>query len=86
MEWRVIIRWSFDKDVSSTMRNNLEALLNQCNISRTTTGTWECRAANPKLAADKIGEMLKRIADSSLVNGVDPAFALDHIWVYIDRE
>lgn len=85
MQWRVIIRWSFDKDIASAMRNNLDALLGQCGISRTTTGTWECPATDSKQAAEKIGETLKRIADTSLVSGVDPSFALDHIWVYIDR-
>ena len=83
--WRVIIRWSFDNDTTSSMRNALESLLGQAGIKRTTTGTWECQTANPVDAAQKISDLLARVANPALVNGVNSGFLLDHLWIYIDR-
>lgn len=83
--WRVIIRWSFNNDTSSYVRNALERTLDQCGIGRTTTGTWECPVANPVQAANKISDVLKCLADPTQVSGADPRCVLDHIWIYIDQ-
>lgn len=84
--WRVIIRWSFNSDTGSAMRNNLRDLLAECGITNSsTTGTWECHATSAVEAAQRMAEMLRRLTTPSIVDTVSKEFTLDHLWVYIDR-
>ena len=84
MNWRVIVRFSFERDQGSKLRNQIAAALNACGVQNTNTGTWESSAASPSAAAHHLSEVLKALAvvsEEAAGDSVD----LDHIWVYIDR-
>ena len=84
MNWRVIVRFSFERDAGSRLRNQIAAALNSCGIQNTNTGSWESAAANPTQAANQLSEVLQALAvvsEQPDAQSVD----LDHIWVYIDR-
>lgn len=86
MSWRVIIRFSLDKDHGSSVRNSgISPLLQQAGIARTDTGTWESRHANRTEAAEQLAEVMKLLADPSEVQGASGDIELDHLWIYIDR-
>lgn len=88
MDWRVIIRWSFDGDnaAATAMRNELSQVLKECGIQNTSTATWESPAASPQRAAVKLAEVLDKLASPEKVSGTrGRSFQLDHIWIYIDR-
>jgi len=84
MHWRVIVRFSFERDYGSKLRNQIAAALNGCGIQNTNTGSWESAAVSPAQAAHQLSEVLQALAtvteqaDAQSVN-------LDHIWIYIDR-
>ncbi len=84
--WRVFIRCSFHKDDNAAMQNYLERLFDGYGITHSATGMWECPATSAVHAAQVMGEMLRVLAKPSQVNGVDPNFALDHVWIYIARK
>jgi len=43
MTWRVIIRFSFEFDEGSKLRNSIGALLNKCGVDNTNTGLGKPR-------------------------------------------
>ena len=83
--WRVVVRFSLDHDASSAIRNRIRDELHQAGIRRTKTGTWECIAASPQGAAERISNVLDILANPAQVNGSAPNVSMDHLWVYMDK-
>jgi type IV pilus biogenesis protein CpaD/CtpE len=84
--YRVIIRFSFDSDTNSAVRNEIERQLVAVGISNRRTGTWESDAFSLKKASDVFEQLFRVLARPSLVTGSDKSFRLDHIWIYLDAD
>jgi hypothetical protein len=82
--YRVIIRFSFDSDTSSAVRNEVEKNLVAVGISNTKTGTWESESVTLKKATNAIEKVFNVLANPRLVSGADRSFALDNLWIYVD--
>lgn len=76
--WRVIVRFSLDKDPSSGLRNAIAGKLQAAGINRTATGTWESSNLSAVDAANTLAGVLGQLASPPT------GTSLDHIWVYID--
>lgn len=85
MKWRVIIRFSFEYDEGSKLRNSIGALLNKCGVYNTNTGSWETAAGNPLEIAAQLQDILLTLANITQGHQGDKSVNLDHIWIYIDR-
>lgn len=83
MNWRIIVRFSLDRDKGGQQRKELAEILHKCGIENTRTGTWESPAASPAKVAKSMSNILRALA---AVSDGDPSqVTLDHLWIYIDR-
>lgn len=86
-KWRVIVRFSMQGDIGTTVRNKMVSHLRECDFENTgNTGSWTCNTTNPQCAADKLCEILNIAADVEYAEvnhsqGTD----LDHMWIYIEN-
>lgn len=88
MAWRVIVRFSFDNDHGSVVRNQVAAALQAAGIQNTATGTWEAPAATEQDAAARLQAVLDIVSNLPVAGGGARAgqpVLLDHLWLYIDR-
>jgi hypothetical protein len=85
MRWRVIIRFSFEYDEASALRNRIAAALNVCGIRNTNTGSWETPAGTPTEVAHQLNAILETLAQITQNHPGDRSVNMDHIWIYIDK-
>jgi hypothetical protein len=85
MAWRVIVRFSFNGDTGSIVRNAIAPLLNDCGLQNTRTGIWESPHVDQQQAAAKLGEVIKTIANPTAIPNAAADVAVDHLWVYLDN-
>src|SRR4051812_35890852 len=82
---RVIIRFSLNSDDGSLVRNRLAAILTPIGIQNTGTGTWESANVTMQDFGAAMCEFWAVLSNQHLVAGVSPNFAVDHVWIYVDR-
>jgi hypothetical protein len=85
MRWRVIIRFSFEFDQNSALRNNIAAALHACGIENTNTGSWETAAGTPLEISGRLTEILETLAQITQNHPGDRSVNMDHLWIYIDK-
>lgn len=83
MKWRAIVRFSFDKDKNSRVRNEVLSKLTDCGFRKTRTGQWETAEGDPKCISKTLSMVFNELA--SLSKNPFDEFSLDHIWVFIDK-
>jgi hypothetical protein len=81
--WRVVVRCAFQGDDGAAMRAAIQTTLSHAKIRSSGEGTWECQAASPQQAAVALGDVLRRLADPSLISGIAPAFVLQNVSIEI---
>jgi hypothetical protein len=81
MAWRVIVRFSLDKDRNSVVRNQIAKILDDSGINKTATGTWESKELDEMQAAKTLADVVTGLAKAPrLKRGTH----LDHFWIYVD--
>ena len=86
MAWRVILRFSLNRDTNSALRNAIATELSDRGFQRTKTGTWESGDLDtPNLALRAIREVTRRIENPRRFVGNHSRVILDHLWVYCDQ-
>jgi hypothetical protein len=87
MTYRVLFRMSLNKDKSSVVRNKVDATLGAAWIRKRAgkTATWEASGLNPD-ALNSVAAALKILARPSAVAGANAEVAVDHVWLYFDRD
>ena len=85
MKWRVIMRFSFEADQGSALRNSIAPLLEKCGLHNTGTGIWETTAGQPLEIALQLQDVLITLANITQDHPGDKSVNLDHIWIYIDK-
>jgi hypothetical protein len=89
--WRVIVRFSIEKDATSALRNDIAGFLDHPDLlpngklKRTGTGTWESLEMEPGAASTLLAYMLDKLSHPQKVKGTTADTMLDHLWIYIDR-
>lgn len=90
--WRVILRFSLDKDQKSVVRNELKKILEvkvssvlKFGFTNVATGIWETKKLDPKTAASIMSKVLDVLSDPTALKGASDDASLDHLWLYIDR-
>ena len=83
MKWRAIVRFSFDKDTNSRVRNEVLSKLKDCGFENTRTGQWETDEGDPKCISQTLSKVFDELGSLSKNPFYD--FSLDHIWVFIDK-
>jgi hypothetical protein len=87
MSWRGIVRFSLDEDDGSKFRNSVKPLLDDAGFTNPTTGVWEVKKANQAAVAFALAKLLTALADPhAYTPSANSVTALDHIWIYIDRD
>jgi hypothetical protein len=82
MAWRVIVRFSLDKDQGSVVRNYIANILVNNGINNTATGIWESPAVPEMQAAQTLANVTIELANAPTRN---IGAHLDHLWIYVDR-
>ncbi len=86
MSWRVILRFSLNKDKNSALRNSIAGALLERGFQRTKTGTWERDDFDsPGKAMRAVREVTRRIQDPHKYGPKTSTVILDHVWVYVDQ-
>ncbi len=84
-KYRVIIRFSLDKDDNSAIRNKVFSKhLKKAGIANNKkTGAWESASSDLILIQRQLSIVLDELASLSS----DPEYkaVLDHLWIYIDK-
>ena len=85
MTWRVILRFSLNRDMSSALRNAIAIELRNLRFQRTKTGTWECDDfKSAALAMRSVREVTRRLENPTRYVPNSRAI-MDHLWVYADQ-
>ena len=86
MAWRVILRFSLNRDRHSALRNAIATELTNRGFQRTKTGTWESADLDtPNEALRALREVTRRVANPRRFVGNASRVILDHLWVYVDQ-
>lgn len=95
MKYRVQFRMSLNRDKGSKVRNKVGGALKKVSITQRqvvsdpngkSTGTWEGTGLDQAglTAMQEILELLKGLPGS--VKNANKNVALDHVWLYVDRD
>jgi hypothetical protein len=90
---RLIIRFSLNNDTNSIVRNAVNSALSPFMVLKhripgthgSTTGTWEGANLSIQDVAGAIDAMMNIFEYPANVNA-GPHFAVDHIWIYTDKD
>lgn len=80
MAYRAIIRFSFDGDNGSKLRNPIVTKLETLGFYRIGTATWNHDA----LPAPDVPKFASIVNEIMAVSSKNPSVKLDHIWSYVD--
>lgn len=61
MKWRAIVRFSFDKDKNSRVRNEVLSKLKDCGFENTRTGQWETAEGDPKCISQTLSKVFDEL-------------------------
>ncbi len=81
---RVIIRFSVNGETNGAVRNLLAWNLNNVDIERTGTGTWEHPNILPANFAFAMSKFWEIVANPVSVPNAQEGVSIDHVWVYAD--
>lgn len=86
MEWRVIVRVTFNNDSSSKLRGSaLEKILGNAGFQNTNWGSWETKGLPIKSAAKALSDCIAELARVSSAGTLNGDTYLESFWGYIER-
>ncbi len=90
--YRVTLRFSFNDDTNSAVRNTLEPILRAqghglqgTGFANISTGTWQSTNMSLFSASLILSQLFDVLHDPVHLANAGPKFAVDHLWLYIEK-